>query len=97
VTGPEAFGHNELAPGDTCGACGRRKPFPRKDSTPKSRPKAYRVPEDEREAHEEVLEQAAKHLGAHERPFWEFWVYTYALAAVLQDANLKGAAQRQAA
>jgi hypothetical protein len=89
--------HTELAPGETCDSCGRRKPFPKKDTSPTSRPRSYRVPVDEADAHREILTQAARHLGTHERPHWEFQTLTIALALVLQDEALRGFAQRAAA
>lgn len=77
-------------PGEECPACKRRVPHPPKPSSPKSRTRSYRVPQDEEAAHEDVLVQAAKHLGVFERPFWQFWTHTYALALVLQDESLRG-------
>jgi len=84
-------------PGQTCAVCNRRVPHPKKETTPTTRPVSYRVPLEELEAHRDVLTEAAKHLGTHERPYWQFWTYTYALARVLQDEELRGVAQRQAA
>lgn len=82
------------APGDTCGACGRRVPHERKPSSPKTKSIAYRVPLDELEAHEEVAETAARFIGVHERPHWRYLLNTYAYAALLQDESLRGVASR---
>lgn len=79
-----------VEPGQTCESCGRRVPHPKKVSTPDTRPVSYRVPNDEVQAHREVLESAAKHLGVHEKPYWQFQVYTLALAHLLQDETVKG-------
>ena len=92
----DLIGH-DLEPGTECPECRRRIPHPKKPTSPKTKPKAYRVPVEEREAHEDVLAQAAKHLGTHERPHWEFQTYTIALALVLQDEKLRGFASRRAA
>ena len=91
--------HHDLhpAPGETCESCGRRVPHPKKPTSPNSKPRSYRVPLDEADAHEEVLTQAAKHLGTHERPLWQWQTYTIALALVLQDEKLRGYAQRASA
>lgn len=81
-------------PGETCELCRRRVPHPRKEASPKTAVVSYRVPLDEIEAHREILETAAKFLGAHERPYWQFATYALALYAVLQDESLKGFAHR---
>jgi hypothetical protein len=96
VTGPEAFGHNELAPGETCGACGRKKPHARKPTSPTSKTVAYRVPVDEVEAHQETLDVAARFVGVAEQPFADFKLIALALGLVLQDESLRGFAQRAA-
>ena len=81
-------------PGSTCPTCERRIPYPRKDSTPTTRTKSYRIPVDEVDAHEQVLEAASKHLGTFGRPYYPFQTYTLALALVLQDESLRGFAHR---
>ena len=87
---------HDLHPGDECPTCERRVPYPKKESSPVTKPKSYRVPVDEVEAHKDVLTTAAKFLGCHERPHWEFNTITIALALVLQDEKLRGYAQRAA-
>jgi hypothetical protein len=88
--------HPELQPGERCG-CGFRKPFPRKTSSPRSTTKAYRVPADERQAHDEVLAAAVAYTGLDGRPFADFYTVTYALAALLRDGDAKDIGKRQAA
>jgi hypothetical protein len=85
---------HEIAPGDTCPTCERRKPFPKKEATPVTKVKAYRVPVDEAVAHDDVLDEAAKHLGTFGRPYHHWATITVALALVLQDENLRGYAHR---
>jgi hypothetical protein len=80
--------------GETCELCKRRVPHPKKETSPVSKTRAYRVPLDEADAHEEVLTQAAKFLGSYERPHWQFQTLTIALALVLQDESLRGMAHR---
>jgi hypothetical protein len=87
---------HEIAPGETCPTCKRRKSYPKKEATPVTKVKAYRVPVDEAVAHDDVLTEAAKFLGTFERPYWQWATYTIALALVLQDENLRGYAQRAA-
>lgn len=83
-----------IEPGQTCPACERRVPHPRRASSPKTAVVSYRAPLDEVEAHRETLEITARYLGTFERPHWQFWTSVYALAAVLQDEDLRGAAGR---
>lgn len=83
-----------IEPGQTCESCGRRMPHPRKHASPDTVVFSYRVPVDEAEAHRETREVAARFLGTYERPHWQFWTLTFALAAVLQDESLRGAGQR---
>lgn len=83
-----------MKPGETCPTCERRVPHERKTTSPVTKPQSYRVPVDEVEAHKVVLEEAARHLGSHSRPHWQFQTYSIALALVLQDASLAGFANR---
>lgn len=81
-----------VQPGQTCPECARRVPHPKKKTSPTSKTISYRIPLDEAEAHEEVAEAAAHHIGVYERPHWRYLLNTYAYAAVLQDESLKGVA-----
>jgi hypothetical protein len=83
-------------PGEKCPVCERRVSHPKKDDSPTSKPRSYRVPIDEADAHQDVLEAASKFLGTYERPFWQFQTYALALALVLQDEGMRGFAQRTA-
>ena len=85
------------APGEECFVCKRRVPYPKRESSPVTLTRSYRVPLDEAEAHGDVLETAAKFLGVYEQPHWVFKCYSLALALVLQDEKLRGFAQRQGA
>jgi hypothetical protein len=89
--------HTEPLPGETCEACKRRIPFPRKESSPSSKTFAYRVPNDEAVAHAETLETAARWVGVAEQPFERYKLMALALALVLQDEALRGFSQRGAA
>lgn len=84
-------------PGETCEACKRKVPHPRKESSPSSRTVSYRVPVDEYDAHQETLENAARWVGTAERPFSVYQTVALALAVLLQDEGLKGFAHRSAA
>ena len=79
---------------ETCATCNRPLPLPKTERTPQSKKKAYWVPIDEHEAHEDVLTTAAKFLGCFDQPYYEFKTVTLALALVLQDESLRGYAQR---
>ena len=85
----------ELQPGETCPLCDYRKPFPKQPSSPVTKTTSYRIPVDEVEAHKDVLTTAAKFLGTHGRPHWQFQTHTIALALVLQDESLKGYAEKR--
>lgn len=69
-------------------------PHERKESTPTSKPVAYRVPVDELEPHKDTLEVAANFLGVHEQPFWQYKTFALSLVLVLQDESLRGFGQR---
>lgn len=96
VMGPEAFGHAELQPGETCGACGRKKPYERKPTSPSSKTVAYRVPLDELDAHKETLDVAERFVGVAEQPFAQFKLIALALGLLLQDESLRGFGRRAA-
>lgn len=83
-----------IEPGDCCPECNQRKPHPRKQTSPDSRVRSYRLPLEENDSHAEILQVAAEHLGCFDRPFWQFQTLTYALALVLQDESLKNIAKR---
>lgn len=94
---PVQVWHVEPAPGQTCGTCKRKVPHPRQPTSPTSKTFSYRVPVDEAEAHQDVLEQTARFVGVAEQPFERFKVVALALALVLQDESLRGFGQRAAA
>lgn len=61
-----------ISPGENCPACKRRVPHPKKESSPKTTvTKSWRLPAEEKEAREELLEQTASHLGiSTSSKFW---------------------------
>jgi hypothetical protein len=87
---------HELAPGQTCEACKRKIPYPKKESSPTSKTFAYRVPVDEAEAHAETLDVAARFVGVAEQPFFQYKLIALALVLVLQDESMRGFGQRAA-
>ena len=82
--------HAQLNPGDTCNGCGRRIPYPKKETSPATRTIGKHVPVDEYDAHNEVAVAAAEHLGVYRKPHWRYALDTIAYAAVLQDESLRG-------
>ena len=72
-------------PGDTCPTCSRRVPLPKKQSSPTTKPIAYRVPLNEYEAHLEVIDAVADLLGIKSEPYHRFKALSFACAAVLQQ------------
>jgi hypothetical protein len=85
-----------LHPGEKCPTCERKVPHPRKESSPTSKTKAYRLPVDENTSHEDVYAAAAEFVGAKGKPFEQFKTYTIALAALLQDESWRGFYDREA-
>lgn len=82
--------------GERCPTCERRVPHPKKESSPTSSAKSYRVPADERDAHDEVVEAALAYIGADGLPFALFKFVTVAAVAVLQDPELRDFYRRAA-
>lgn len=83
-----------VSPGQPCPYCGKRGDYPKKLTSPKSKPVSYRVPADEVEEHKRHLKEAAQHLGTYEQPHWQFWTYAFALAEALGNPAIEGAAKR---
>ena len=63
-------------------------PFPKKESSPKSKPLAYRAPLDDYDSHLEAIDAAAEELGFTQSKYHRFVTVNYALALVLQGARL---------
>lgn len=74
-----------IHPGDTCPTCTRRVPYPRKETSPTTKPIAYRAPLDEYDAHLEVIDAVAELLGVKQEKYHRFKAISYACAAVLQQ------------
>lgn len=72
-------------PGKPCPTCERRIPYPRKPRSPTSGVVSYRVPVDEVDSHNEIVEAAARTVGVWDQPYWKFKLVTAALAGVLAD------------
>jgi len=86
---PEEHTPHELAPGQTCFGCGRRVPYPKKDTSPDTRSITLRVPIDEAEAFEEIFEEAAKHIDAHSKPHWRYRTAIWGFVLALQSRGAK--------
>ena len=69
---PEEHAPHELAPGQTCFGCGRRIPYPRKETSPDSRVVRFRIPLDEYEEFVEIQDAAAQHIGVYKSPYWKY-------------------------
>lgn len=79
---------DHIHPGDTCPTCARRLPFPKKETSPKTRPLAYRIPLDEADAHLEVIDAVAELIGVTGEKYHRYKTMNFALIAVLQGARL---------
>jgi hypothetical protein len=93
---PSAASAPHLHPGEKCPTCERKVPHPRKESSPTSKTRAYRLPVDENTSHEDVYAAAAEYVGAKGKPFEQFKTYTIALAALLQDESWRDFYNREA-
>ena len=84
----------EVQPGETCQLCKRRVPHPKKPTSPKTKVWAMRVPVDESDAWDELVEAASKHLGSQGRPHDKFWTLQLAIVFMLQAQESAGALSR---
>jgi hypothetical protein len=90
--------HAGLPPGTICVTCKRKVPHPRKADSPTSRTKAFRVPLDEVEAFNGLLDAAEEIVGVREQPFATFKVLLAALALVVQSpGDVRELLERKAA
>ena len=72
-----------LVPGKECPTCSRRFPYPKKESSPDSRVRSYRVPIGEDDDYADVIEAAAKHIGTFGSPFWQYRLFLRGCADLL--------------
>ena len=80
---PEEQTPHDLAPGQTCFGCGRRVPYPKKETSPDSRVVSFRVPLDEYEEFAEIRQAAAEHIGVYKNPYWVYRLLIRACAELL--------------
>ena len=81
-----ATGHDCPIPeGQECPTCYRRVPKKKKPSSPKTKVVSLRVPLDDAETFEEILEQAAKNAGLYESGHWRYFTVLRGLVHVLQE------------
>lgn len=71
--------------GETCPVCLRRKPHAKKPSSPKTKVSSVRVPIDDVESFEEIVDAAAAHLGFKESPHWRYRTLLAGLVLALQE------------
>lgn len=93
---PSEMAHAHLEPGETCPTCERRMPHPKKESSPKSKPKALRIPLPDLEAFERNEQACLEHAGLEKSPFALFKLYTLAHALILQSSEMKDFGRRAA-
>lgn len=74
-------------PGEKCETCERRVPYPKKESSPKTKVFGVRVPIDDVDTFHEILEAASEHIGTHTQPHWQYWTIQRGLILVLQETN----------
>lgn len=75
----------DVPPGSCCPTCERRVPHPKKASSPTTKMYSYRVPIDDVERHEGLLDAAARACGAYGKPHHRFWTITAGIVRLLQD------------
>ena len=71
--------------GQECPTCMRRVPKKKKASSPLTKVISIRVPIDDAETFEEILEVAAKNAGLYEKGHWKFWTVHRGLVLLLQE------------
>ena len=77
--------HNYIPEGETCPRCMRRVPKKKKPGSPVTKVVSIRVPIDDAETFQELMEAAARHAGLHSKAHWQFWTVHRGLVRVLQD------------
>lgn len=87
---PSEMAHAHLEPGETCPTCERRVPHPKKESSPKSKAFAFRVPEDLSEPFTVLEEEAVAHVKLKGAKFQRYNLYNVALYHLLQDPDPLG-------
>ena len=68
-----------------CPTCHRRVPKKKKPTTPTSKTISFRLPIDNADQWEEIIEAAAKHLGVYESTYWKWQTIERALILALQS------------
>ena len=79
-----------VSPGETCPVCERRVPHPKKKTSPKSKPFAFRIPLDATDQFKEIVDAAAEHLGCKEEPNHVYKTLLSALVLLLQEDKPEG-------
>jgi hypothetical protein len=88
--------HTEPLPGETCEACKRRIPYPKKETSPDSVTRSFRLPTDDAESFNEDLALACRILGiTSETKYAPFRFYRGAVQQVItNEVGLRGAFTR---
>ena len=85
----QVVGELRVEPGQTCVVCKRRVPHPRKETSPRTKPLSYRIPEGEYEAHLETIDAVAELLGIKETKYHRYNTVNAGMLALLQGARLE--------
>jgi hypothetical protein len=81
--------HEELRPGEKCPTCGHRKAYPRKKSSPITKPYPVHMPREDWDTFKEILEGAEQWIGVEHLPHASYKVVVMALAHLMQDEEMK--------
>lgn len=75
---------HELTPGQTCDRCQRRVPYPKKETSPKSRTVSLRIPDDGIEEWDDLFVLIAERLGVSTKePYFKYKALLYAMREAL--------------
>lgn len=74
-----------LPEGQECPTCHRRVPRAKKPSSPKTKVVSLRVPLDDAETFEEILEAAAVNSGQRDKGHWKYFTVLRGLVLLLQE------------
>lgn len=73
-----------LHEGEPCPTCKRRIPKKKKESSPKTSVFSTRVPIDDKETFEDLVDAAAEHHGLTSRSHHRYWILLYGVTLLLQ-------------
>lgn len=78
------FNQPPTPPGEKCPTCERRVPFPKKKTSPLTKPFSVRIPVGDYDTFVERVDVVADHVGVSDKPHHRYWALEIAMAIALQ-------------